>query len=281
MKIDLHLHTDFSDGRLSPEELLQLCKERDYKVISISDHDTVDGYLSVKDKVDEYGIILVPGLEISSNYDGIEVHILAYFFDETDKPLLRLIESINRSRLVRAQKIINKLGTNKINLDLNKIMKTTGKSRIVGRLHIARAMLELGYCTSIRDIFNRYLGDNAVAYEPKETPHVSKVIPIIKAAGGISVLAHPHRLDNISTIEGVINAGVDGMEVYCPRSSCYAVQLFEQLAKNKDLLITGGSDFHGEPEELIDFGKHTLDPIVWESIRYRYEVMKNEKIRYS
>ena len=280
MKIDLHLHTDYSDGRMTPEELLELCNERGYNIVSITDHDTIDGYLSVKDIASSYGITLIPGVEISANYNDIEVHIAAYFFDDSNEELHFMLRQINTNRIHRAKQIVDKLAAYNIYLDFNQILKSVGRSRIVGRLHIARAMIEEGYSLTIKSIFNRYLGDDARAYVPKQTPPVDKVIKLISKAGGISILAHPHRLDNIATVNGVIEAGVDGLEVYCPRSSAYAIGIFEQLAEQHNLLITGGSDFHGEPDEIIDFGSYSLDIERWQNIQDYMKELKNEKVRY-
>ncbi len=258
MKIDLHLHTTYSDGKLDPKDLLGLCREKGYKIISITDHDNIEGYLSVKDQASDYGLTIIPGVEISSKYEETEVHLLAYFFDETHPSLLSLLDFINENRINRARAIVNKLAGLGVKLDIETLLSTTGKSGIVGRLHIARALVENNYCSTIREAFDRYLHDRSPAFEPKVTLPAEKIIPMIQSAGGISILAHPHKLDNISVVLGLIDLGINGLEVYCSKSSSYAVSLFEQLAREHDLLTTGGSDFHGEQEELYYFGKFSV-----------------------
>jgi len=258
VKIDLHLHTTYSDGILDPDDLLVLSREKGYDVISITDHDNIEGYLSVKDKAPDYNLTIIPGVEISSKFEETEVHILAYFFDDTHPSLLSLLDFINENRINRARAIVDKLSGLGVKLDIETLLSTTGKSGIVGRLHIARALVDNNYCSSIREAFDRYLHDRSPAFEPKVTLPAEKTIPMIQSAGGISVLAHPHKLDNISVVLGLIDLGINGLEVYCPKSSSYAVSLFEQLAREHELLTTGGSDFHGEQEEFYYYGKFSV-----------------------
>ena len=280
MKIDLHMHTDYSDGRLNPEELLELCRKHNYKIISIADHDNIDGYLSVKEQAPSYGIHLVPGLELSSDYEGAEVHILAYFFDDEHPALLSLLNFINENRINRARKIVKKLAELGLDLDIETLLAETGKSGIIGRMHIARALIAKKYCSTVKEAFDRYLHDRSPAFEKKVTLPADKSIEMIHAAGGISVLAHPHKLDNISVVQGLISLGIKGLEVYCPKSSSYAISLFKQLASDYNLLLTGGSDFHGELEEIQDFGKYTLPVEVWEHIEKYQREERDEKVRY-
>ncbi len=280
MKIDLHLHTNYSDGRLEPKELLNLCRKHNYDVISITDHDNIDGYLSVKDLAPAYGITLVPGVELSSSFEESEVHILAYFFDDQHPSLLSLLNFINKNRIDRARKIVTKLADLDVHLDINTLLAETGESGIIGRMHIARALIANKYCTSIKDAFDKYLHDRSPAFERKVTLPAEKTIKMIHDAGGISILAHPHKLDNISVVLGLIDLGIRGLEAYCPKSSNYAVSLFEQIADEHKLLVSGGSDFHGENEELYDFGKFSIPVEVWEEFRRMNKDNEDEKIRY-
>lgn len=281
MKIDLHLHTNYSDGRLDPRELLALCRERNYQTVSITDHDNIDAYLSVKDIADSYGLNLVPGLELSSSIDGTEVHILAYNYDDTHPSLLSLLDFINENRVDRARKIVQKLSALDVDIDIDTLLSETGKSGIIGRLHIARALISNNFCSTIKEAFDKYLHEKSPAFEQKVTLPAEKAIPMIHSAGGVSVLAHPHKLDNISVVLGIIKLGIQGLEAHCPKSSSYAVSLFEQLADEHNLLVTGGSDFHGEPEEVRDFGKFTLPSKHWESFnRFAYREDKETVERY-
>ncbi len=275
-KIDLHLHTNYSDGRLSPIELMTLCRQKRYNIISITDHDTIDGYLAVKDIARDYDITLVPGLEISSTHKGAEIHILVYYFDEEDESLLTLLNYINTSRINRAKKIISNLNSIGINLNFDTIFNKIGKARIIGRAHIAREIMNIYPTLSVNRIFDKYLNENSSLYEPKITVNAKEIIPIINKAGGVTVLAHPHRLKNISTVYDIIDFGIDGIEAYCPNSSYYHQSLFLKLADDKGLLTTGGSDFHCEPYEEEDFGNYSVPEKCFDNLVKHYKAAQNQ-----
>ena len=257
-KNDLHLHTDCSDGKLSPSQLVELCAKKKYQTISITDHDTIEGYLAVKDKAKHYGITMIPGVEISTSYKGREVHILVYHFDENDPALLETLEYINNSRVNRAKKIISKLNKAGINLDFDYIFGKVGKSGIIGRKHIAREIMKIEKGVHINAIFDKYLNEKSSHFEPKITVSIPELIPIIRKAHGIAVLAHPHRLKNIALVHDIAALGIDGIEVYCAKSSTYHTNLFFRIAHQYNLLITGGSDFHCEPYEEAEFGSFSV-----------------------
>jgi 3',5'-nucleoside bisphosphate phosphatase len=279
MKIDLHLHTNYSDGRLSPHELLQLCQENNYTTIAITDHDNIDGYLSVKDEADRYDLNLIPGLEISSEQNGVEVHILAYYFDDENQALLDLLGYINENRINRAKKILSNLAQIGLKLDIDELMESTGKSGIIGRMHIARAMVEKNYCSYIQEVFDKYLNDRSPIFEPKLTLEAKEIISMINATGGISVLAHPHKIANISTVMDTIENGIEGLEVYCAKSASYNVTMFEELAAENKLLKTGGSDFHGEPQEMNYFGSFSVPEFCLKEINEYRKRKYNEKLQ--
>lgn len=257
-KIDLHLHTDCSDGRLSPLQLLDLCYQRGYRTISITDHDTIDGFLTVKEKAKEYGIDIIPGLEISSYHKGAEIHILAYHYDYENSELLGLLEYINESRIDRARKIIDKLQSIGFSIDFDEIFESVGSSGIIGRTHIAREIMKTETNLTVNEIFDRYLNENSNLYVPKITVSVKDTIPIIKDSGGISVLAHPHRLRRNGILDDIIAYGIDGIEVYCPKTPNYLQNMYLHKANENKLLVTGGSDFHCEPHEEADFGSFSV-----------------------
>ena len=279
MKIDLHMHTNYSDGRLSPHELLKLCQDYGYGTISIADHDNIDGYLSVKEESDQFGLSLIPGLEISSEQNGVEVHILAYYFDDENRSLLDLLEFINENRIDRAKKILFNLSKVGIKIDLDELMAKTGKSGIIGRMHIARTIVEKNYCSYIQEVFDKYLNDRSPLFEPKLTSSAEEVISMINSTGGISSIAHPHKLNNISTVHELIELGIEGLEVYCAKSAQYNVTMFEDLATEKNLLMTGGSDFHGEPQEMQNFGWFSVPERCLDEINNYYQRKNNEKLQ--
>lgn len=260
-KIDLHLHTDQSDGRISPAELISLCKSKGYRTISITDHDTIRGYLQAKKYAHNNDITLIPGVEISSSFRKKEVHILAYYFEEDNQELSHLLEKINSSRISRAKKIISNLIAAGININFDKIYEETGKSGIIGRVHLAREINKLNPELTILDIFNRYLNEKTSYFVPKKTVPLQEVLRIIRQSGGVSVLAHPHRLKNKGLVSDIVTSGVEGLEVHCPTSTEHNRRYLLRTAYKYGVLITGGSDFHCEPYEKPFFGNFSVPEI--------------------
>lgn len=259
--IDLHLHSTASDGYLTVEEILKLAEGKEYHTIAITDHDTIAGYLVAKKLQDNYKMNLIPGVEVSSLYKNTDVHILAYFFDEDNQEFLELLDFIKNERMVRAKKIIEKLAKNGIIVSLERILKIAGNDGLIGRPHFAQALLDLNYVTSLRHAFDFFLGDSAPCYQPKNIPDPKKVIDIIHRANGIAVVAHPNRLPDIEIVHHLIEMGIDGMEVFIKNYQYYADEhdRLKAIAIDNNLLMTGGTDFHGKDYEVDNFGNFTLD----------------------
>ena len=255
MKIDLHLHTTFSDGQLSPEELVRNSYENHYSYISITDHDTISGYLTAKEfmKTKNYSIELIPGVEISTIYDNQEVHILAYYFDEENDALLSLLNEIYDSRYGRALEIVDRLKSFDIEIDWANILSYAGKNKYIGRPHIARALMTHGAVKTIKEAFEKYLHNDAPAYVPKLKIDTEDAINIVKKAGGISVLAHPGRLTDDSIVYNCIDMGIDGIEVYYASHITGQTRLYEQIAIENNLVRTGGTDFHGNEFYYVNY----------------------------
>jgi len=256
-KIDLHMHTNYSDGRMSPAELLFLCRKHKYMDIAITDHDDIGGFLVARELAPNYQINVIPGLEISSNYEGHEVHMLAYHFDYRNRTLLEMMDDIKNNRMERGRKIVDNLAQAGLKLNFDELTAATGKSGILGRMHIARAILKQLPTLTINEIFDRYLSEKSPYFIPKTTPNSAEVISLVHQADGIAIIAHPHLLSSISIVDGLLESNLDGIEVYCPKSANYYVNLFEELVKQRGLLATGGSDFHGEQSDLDNFGKYS------------------------
>ena len=189
MKIDLHTHTNFSDGLLSPEELLAFVAKFNYRYLSITDHDNINGYLSAQKIASKYEIEIIPGVEISTEYLDSDIHILAYYYDPQNKPFIDMLNYIYSKRYNRGQQIFAKLQQLGVNLKWERILEISGHNQYIGRPHLARAMVEAGYVPNIRDAFDRYLGNDGPAFIPKVSFDTAEAIEIIKQAGGIPVLA--------------------------------------------------------------------------------------------
>ena len=255
MKIDLHLHTTFSDGKLSPEELVRNAHENHYSFISITDHDTFAGYLEARDymKNKNFNLELIPGVEVSTIFENNEVHILAYYFDETNEDLIELLKQVYDSRYGRALEMVEKLKSYNIELDWTTILSYAGKNKYIGRPHIARAMITNGAVKTIREAFDRFLHNESPVYVPKLKVETEYAINTIKRAGGISVLAHPGRLSDDSIVYNCIDMGIDGLEVYYVSHITGQTRLYEQIALENNLVRTGGTDFHGNEFYFVNY----------------------------
>ncbi|MCD4650461.1 MAG: PHP domain-containing protein [Candidatus Cloacimonetes bacterium] len=244
-KIDLHIHTTASDGKLSPEEVLKLFSSKGYHTISITDHDNLGGWKIAAPIAENYGIDLIPGVEVSTQYRNLDVHILAYYMKETEE----LIEMLNETRLARANRaeiILDKLwhlwG---FELEMTQLEEISGSDDIIGRPHIAQAMLDKGYCNSLQEAFDCYIGDDCPAFHSKLSRSPQEVIGIIRRAGGIPVLAHPGLLRKGGIVREIIAMGIQGLEVYYKKHSKEQIDHYLNIAGNNHLIRTGGSDFHG------------------------------------
>lgn len=247
--IDMHTHTTASDGVYSPSRLVDYAIKKGLSGIAITDHDTVDGIEEALEHANKYkDFIVVPGVELSTQYRNEEIHILGYMIDYKMNCLLELLENLQDLRTNRAIKIINKLKGLGFEINYEGVLRFT-KASVIGRPHIARFLIEKGYTDSIGEAFQNYLGKGCVAYVAKEKLTPSCAIDIIKKAGGISVIAHPGLLkEPIAIIEYLIDLGVDGIEVYHSEHSLKESMQYLEIAKNHNLLITGGSDFHYPPQ---------------------------------
>lgn len=240
---DLHIHSTYSDGTLTPREIVSICEERRLRVIAIADHDTVDG---VEETIDfaQGQIDVVPAIEMSSNIGSFDIHILGYYIDTHDDELLTYCESFRTHRMKRVKRIINKLSKSGIRLEFEQI-KATASSCSLGRPHIAEVLVENGHARSINDAFNKYLGFNAPYYEPKKAVKSQVVIRKIVKSNGIPVIAHPGTINNEQIIYQLIMDGCQGIEVWHPDHTHRCRQKLTEIAMKNGLLMTGGSDCHG------------------------------------
>ncbi|RLD58282.1 MAG: hypothetical protein DRJ01_12785, partial [Bacteroidetes bacterium] len=201
-----------------------------------------------------------------SLFKGVDVHILAYNFNPKNQELLDILKSIQKGRYIRAEKIIKKLKKMGINVQMSRVLDITGNNNLIGRPHIARVMVENGNCKSVNEAFVNFLSENSPAYVLKPTPSIDKVIKIIKNAGGISVLAHPHTLCNDDYIYDFIKLGLDGIEAYYAKYTTEKVQHYNEIALKNGLIRTGGSDFHGHINDFNFMGNYSAPEFVLDEI---------------
>ena len=245
-EIDLHLHTTASDGRLSPTDLVRLAADQGLKQISISDHDSTEGLAEAYEESQKFpDLRIIPGIELSTDVPGDEIHMLGYFIQYEDVEFQEILKRFRSGRVDRAREMVEKLAALGIVLEWERVQEIAGEGS-VGRPHIALAMLEKGYCKEPKDAFPEYLGRNGLAYaeRPKMTP--TEGVEMLRRVGGVPVLAHPAYMNDLETnIAALKEAGLLGMEVYYAKFDADTVRRLESLADKYGLIPCGGSDFHG------------------------------------
>lgn len=252
-KADLHIHTTASDGRMSPEKIIQCAVKHKLEIISITDHDTLKGYEEARATAEETEkITLLPGIEITAEFDGRECHLLAYCFDPAHHTMRQLVLDHYRSRLSRGHWIIEQLAQEGLELSMDEV-KAEARGGNIGRPHIAAVLLDKGYVGSFKEAFIRYLSDEQLGTIYNEYYDYRKVIKTVKKAGGAVVVAHPGRLYSDKELELLAQAGIDGIEVMHPSHNYQTQKHIEAFADNHNLLKTGGSDFHGSNKKYKKF----------------------------
>jgi predicted metal-dependent phosphoesterase TrpH len=254
--IDLHLHTNLSDGTLSPQEVVEYATKCGLAAISITDHDSIDGIAPAISAARGLSLEVVPGVELSADgKNSEELHILGYYIRWKNGKLKEKLKNLRDERELRAKKMIERLRQLKIDIPFKEVEKLTSGGAI-GRLHIARLMLQYGYVSSTDEAFDKYIGNGKVAYIKKPRPSSQEAIALIRAAGGIASLAHPHLLSNAgSSLPGLVTEGLMGIEVYYSARRPGPSERYLKLARKYHLIPTGGSDCHGLAKDEILIGK--------------------------
>jgi 3',5'-nucleoside bisphosphate phosphatase len=271
--IDLHTHTNFSDGTDSPTQLINKALAAGISVLGLTDHDSISGWQEAITAL-RPGISLVPGSEIScQTSDGISVHILGLLFDSENLELMGTMQATRENRHGRMAKIITRLNEAGIDISMQDVLDQLAEGATLGRPHLADALVEKGVVASRDEAFTQMLHNKSKYYVSHYSPLPEVAIKMIKAAGGVSVIAHPmasHRGRTISleTFGSLIDAGLDGVEVdHRDHSPDEKTQLIE-LAKQNNLVMTGASDYHGNGK-LNQLGEYVTMPEQWERLEAR------------
>ncbi|MBF0521639.1 MAG: PHP domain-containing protein [Candidatus Omnitrophica bacterium] len=243
---DLHIHTTFSDSTLSPLDVVKDAYKNGVDCIGITDHDTVAGILPTINEAKKYNIEVVPAIELSSELNGRDIHVLGYYFDYHNAAFVNQLSSMQNTRVERMDKMIGKLhdlfGIN--NISLKEVCALAG-TKSVGRPHLATKLIEKGWVSDIPTAFNKFIGERAPAYVPKFKQTPQEAVQFIHKAGGAAVLAHPVITQIDELIPQLVASGLDGLEVYYPNVSGNITRFYEGMAQKHDLVMTGGSDAHG------------------------------------
>lgn len=266
MSIDLHIHSVYSDGTHTPAELVRFAHQRGIQAISITDHDTIDGIAEAAEAARGTGITTISGIELSVQHKSRNLHILGYLFDFQNERFKRQIQILQEARNTRNRDIVKKLNSCGIALDIEEI-ESISKTGQTGRPHIARALCRRGVVKNFDEAFTRYLKKGAAAYVSRFVYGAAEALEMIRENGGISVLAHPLQIDSspleISRVVGeLVEYGLDGLELYYPTHSAKARRNLKKIAKRYDLVLTGGSDYHGaiRPGTELAGGKNVHVP---------------------
>lgn len=274
-RIDLHIHTIFSDGTYTPEEAVFRAKKLGLVAISITDHDSVAGLASALVAGKRLGIEVVPGVEMSTDVGEDEIHILGYLLNWKKEDFLRQLEKFQAARANRNQKLLKKLDDLGMRVDYREVRKLAPRG-VISRLHIARLMVEKGYVRSIGDAFEQWLNPGKPAYVQKMKVPPFEIIELLLKAEAIPVLAHPFLSHRDDLIPHLVKAGLKGIEVYHSAHNPQMVAHYKRIAQKHHLLITGGSDCHGEAKDKVLMGKVRVPETVLIDLK-----KAKEKIRYS
>ncbi len=245
--MDLHLHSTASDGSLRPAELVAKAASLGLGYIALTDHDTVAGLPEAIEAARQYPeLTLLPGVELSTDTDTGETHVLGYFIDTRDAAFLAALERFRDSREGRGERMVARLNALGVNITWERVKEIAGEAA-VGRPHIALAMLEKGYIEKFEDAFHGYIEQGGPAYAEREKLTPVEAVRLIAAAGGLPVLAHPVTTgDPEGTVKALVPAGLVGLEVYYHENTPEDTEAMLALAARHGLIATGGSDFHGE-----------------------------------
>lgn len=263
MLVDFHMHSIYSDGVKSPEELLRHALDCNLSMMALTDHDEIDGIKALRtaqEQLDpEKTIKIINGCEFSADYKDKSIHILGYRFDETNKELRDFIEYFKSKREERIDEIIRRCNNVGYFISKDELLKKFPKTQAYGRPHIGQLLIDGGYAKDINDVFKDILRKDSPCYVPKVKIEVPYIIDIIHKAGGLAVMAHPKLVTSDEYVVEMLAYDFDGMEVYHTKHNDDDVKRYKALAKEHNLFITGGSDYHGIPGKAPDqFGDYLV-----------------------
>lgn len=244
MRFDLHVHSAASDGHLTPGQLVHASLSGKLAALAITDHDSIHGVPEALQAAHGTDLLVIPGVELSASWNGTDVHILGYFVDPHDRVLSRRLSTLRKARMKRARRMVDHLHSTGIEVTLDDVLHFAGGGS-VGRSHVARALVSRGHVASVTDAFENLIGRGRPYYLPKPVAHPVDVVRTIIEAGGVPVLAHPGITAVDDSIPILVDAGLAGLEAYHGEHTPEQRERYRDLAREHDLIVTGGSDFHG------------------------------------
>jgi transcription antitermination factor NusB len=274
-RVDLHVHSTASDGSLEPGQLPALAAKLGLRALALTDHDSVEGVGAASEAASAAGVELIPGVELTgyapapNGGPDLELHVAGLLLDATCEELLERLRGLRESRVERVRLICARLRELGLPVEAADVLRRSHDGA-VGRLHVAQELVERGLCVSISDAFDRYLGRGAAAYVPKEKMTPAEAIALVRAAGGCSVLCHPAVSPGAEQhLEELVEAGLDALEVHYPMHTPQDEKRLMELAQTCDLVVTGGSDFHGDAKPNIHLGQEAVSLVELDRLRRR------------
>ncbi|MFH1904642.1 MAG: PHP domain-containing protein [bacterium] len=274
---DLHIHTIASDGTFSPRRVVQEAAKKGIHAIAITDHDTVQAIPGAIKAGKDMNVEVIPGVELATDERGVEVHILGLFIDWENKTLQDTLKTLSVQRISRMKKMISKLAQFGMNIKFEEVSELA-KGGIIGRLHLAQVMKKKGYVEYVAEAFNKHIGDRKACYVSRRKLSSDETISLIHRMGGISILAHPMLLHRDDIIIDLLKKGLGGIEAFYNHQSKESAEHYEKMAKEYGLLVTGGSDCHGEAKDQVLMGSVRIPYEYVERLKECKESMSGENI---
>jgi predicted metal-dependent phosphoesterase TrpH len=257
-RADLHTHSRCSDGKLAPAELVTKVCERGIRALAVTDHDTIDALTEAIAAGERLGVEIIPGVELSATVDEQEVHLLGYCFDPENSDLVGHLNEFRCRRQERSEQIVALLNKHGLALRVDDVL-LHARDGVVGRPHIAQALVTRGFVASYEQAFAWYLKDHGPAFVPKPLFPVADALTMLHEAGGIGILAHPGSRTNGRMIRDLVRKGLDGLETVHPSHSVSLTRQFKDIARERGLIETGGSDYHGfRPHEDENINRYSI-----------------------
>ena len=281
MKIDLHVHTLYSDGVYSPEKIVDTAIDVGLQAISLTDHDNVLSYQVAQDYIKEKNLTdkleVIRGVEINTLYKNYEVHILGYFMDCDNSDFQNLLKTQQQARVAQTKEIITLLAKKEgIRIKYDDIQKQVAPGGSIGRPHIAKAIANAGGTSNVIEAYAKYINDSSPVYIPRKTVSPYDAVEVVYGAGGVPVIAHPYDIDTAEKlIKNLMTCGLRGIEAYHRKHSPACVEYFSSMAEELGLIVTGGSDFHA-PNSLngqIVLGKNFVPEWIYDKLVQEKKMM--------
>lgn len=271
MRIDLHVHSNVSDGTESPTRVVFAAQEAGLDVIGLCDHDTFDGITEAREAGRRIGLSVLPGVEMSAKYKGHPVHLLGYGCDPWNRPLFTELASLRAARVERLQAFIDKLAELGVPVTEEEVAESKGLSPVLGRPHIADAMVAKGYVANRDEAFDKYLAEGRPAYVERYSTPLKDAIALIRGAKGLAVIAHPWGRGSREVLTGdalekLARAGLEGIEVDHTDHDAHTRELLTELGARTGLIRTGASDYHGTGKTANPLGINTTRPTAYQEI---------------